>query len=152
MVTPGPTWESVSNESTNSAMIRKIRHGSSLMNVILVLSFIKQVQDLTCDGSMRSRRAETFTDPVFDRDSLLRASEAFAAIQAFVAGAVSHRHMTALRTGRGILLKMGDRITQRFHFHSSSRWFGLMHLTIAVTVDFSFAVSICSGEIDHVSV
>src|ERR1044071_255597 len=33
MVTAGPTCERISNESTNSAMIRKIRHGSSLMKV-----------------------------------------------------------------------------------------------------------------------
>src|SRR6185437_2901669 len=35
-VTPGPTCDSVSNESTNSAMMRKILHGSSLINAILV--------------------------------------------------------------------------------------------------------------------
>src|SRR5205085_11618926 len=29
MVTAGPSWESVSNESTNSAMMRKMRQGSS---------------------------------------------------------------------------------------------------------------------------
>src|SRR5438034_6502045 len=40
IVTPGPTCERVSNESTNSAMMRKMRHGSSLMKVILVLSFM----------------------------------------------------------------------------------------------------------------
>src|SRR5579883_631199 len=39
-VTPGPTCESASKESTNSAIMRKIRHGSSLMNEMCVLLFI----------------------------------------------------------------------------------------------------------------
>ena len=30
----GLTWDSVSNESTNSAMMRKMRQGSSLMNAV----------------------------------------------------------------------------------------------------------------------
>src|SRR5438270_13803426 len=40
MVTPGTSCESVSNESTNSAMMRKMRQGSSLIKVILV-SFMR---------------------------------------------------------------------------------------------------------------
>ena len=39
-VTPGPTCDRVSKESTNSAMIRKMRHGSSLMKVTFVSSFM----------------------------------------------------------------------------------------------------------------
>src|SRR4051794_14098968 len=38
-VTPGPTCDRASNESTNSAMIRKIRQGSSLINEMVVLLF-----------------------------------------------------------------------------------------------------------------
>ena len=58
---------------------------------------------------------------VLNCDWRLRATEAFAAVQALVARAVADRHVTAVRARRRILLEMRHGIAQRFHRFATGR-------------------------------
>src|SRR5882724_889442 len=69
---------------------------------------------------------------------LLATAEAFAAVEAFVTGAVTHRHMPATGARGCVLLKMRHRIAQALYLCMGQRgWSVLMTETVAVTISVS---------------
>ena len=57
-------------------------------------------------------RPETASESSLQSNTLLAAAQAFAAIQTFVASAITHGNVSAVRTGRRVLLKMRNRIAE----------------------------------------
>src|SRR5947209_8439230 len=142
-VTPGPNCDKISKDSTNSAMMRKIRQGSSLTNVSFVTSsMVERGWEMY---ARKNGRAAMSRPTVYNRENHLTAPKAFAAVEAFVARAVSNCHMTTAWAGGGILLEVGYGITQAFY--------GMLRFdSLMSAMAISISVSIGWPDIDDIRI